>query len=324
MITRLSSPFSPSREKIPQENLHAAIIIIIFAASNLKRGQNAAGTLPAIFVPSLYRNHCITMPCRVSGNRPGASAFKSLTARSMVTFLCQNLNVMQTENRMGSPLGACLGENPPSFPMFSTCPQDAGIDEIGLRPLHGLYDGHHLGGGVEPVELKFFSQGNAKKITKCFDGTNNNIIFAASKHYCGQNAAGYRPAIFVPPLYRNHRITAPCRESGNRPGVLAIMYSTARSAVTFLCQNIIVMQRKQIAFPFTLLSWRETSCRILAMLCHSLEKLQDWKESENAWFSALCEERVTNQEVAAVAAGVCVGLPAILCIAGLVLEGGAL
>lgn len=60
------------------------------------------------------------------------------------------------------------------------------------------------------------------------------------------------------------------------------------------------------------------------MLSNSLQKLQGWKERENAWFSALCEERVTNQEVAAVAAGVCVGLPAILCIAGLVLEGGAL
>ena len=104
-----------------------------------------------------------------------------------------------------------------------------------------------------------------KKSSKSFGGMRKESIFAASKHYCGQNAAGNHPAIFVPPLYRNHRITAPCRESGNRPGVLAIMYSTARSAVAFLCQNIIVMQnQKQIGVPFTLVSAKAIYCRMLA------------------------------------------------------------
>ena len=82
--------------------------------------------------------------------------------------------------------------------------------------------------------------------------------------------------------------------------------------------NLMSMQKqKQIAFPFTLVTLGE-------ILSYSLQKWQDWKESENAWFTALCEEPVTNHEVLRTAAAVCVGLPAILCLAGLVLEGGAL
>jgi hypothetical protein len=148
-------------------------------------------------------------------------------------------------------------------------------------------------------------------------------IFAASKLKSGHNAAGNHPAIFVPPLYRNHRITMPCRESGNLPGVTAFEYLTARSMVTLFCQNSKVMNQKQIGVSFTLVSAKAIYCRMLAICCNSLQKLQDWKERENAWFSAMCQERVTNHEVLLTAAAVFVGLPGVLIIAGLVLGGGA-
>ena len=162
-----------------------------------------------------------------------------------------------------------------------------------------------------------------KKSSKSFGGMRKESIFAASKLTSGQNAAGNHPAIFVPPLYRNHRITMPCRESGNRPGGTTCKYLTARSMVTLFCQNLQVMNQKQIGVPFTLVSAKAIYCRMLAICCNSLQKLQDLKERENAWFSALCQERVTNHEVLVTAVAVCVGLPLILIIAGLVLEGGA-
>lgn len=162
-----------------------------------------------------------------------------------------------------------------------------------------------------------------KKSSKSFGGMRKESIFAASKLKSGQNAAGNHPAIFVPPLYRNHRITMPCRESGNRPGVTAFEYLTARSMVTLFCQNSKVMNQKQIGVSFTLVSAKAIYCRMLAICYNSLQKLQDWKERENAWFSALCQERVTNHEVLLTAAAVFVGLPVVLIIAGLVLGGGA-
>ena len=161
-----------------------------------------------------------------------------------------------------------------------------------------------------------------KKSSKSFGGMRKESIFAASNLNCGQNAAGNHPAIFVPPLYRNHRITTPCRESGNRPGALAVKSLTARSVVHF-CQILTVMNQKQIGVPFTLVSAKAIFCRMLAICCNSFQKLQDWKERENAWFSALCQERVTNHEVLLTAAAVFVGLPVVLIIAGLVLGGGA-
>lgn len=73
----------------------------IFAASNLNCGPNAAVlTRPAFFVAIPYRKLNTTTPCRESGNRPGASAVKSLTARSVV-FLCQKINCMTTNTFSG-------------------------------------------------------------------------------------------------------------------------------------------------------------------------------------------------------------------------------
>ena len=191
-------------------------------------------------------------------------------------------------------------------------------------------------GTAVPMPGKEISLSGEKKSQKSLDAMHNNIIFAASKHYCGQNAAGILPAIFVPPFYRNQRITAPCRESGNRPGVLAIMYSTARSAVAFLCQNIMQKQkqiaftRRKIALTFTLLNVnaillnvKETCSQILLILLNLARIGKEWKARENAWFSAWCQEPVTNIEVLRAAVGVLVGLPVALIIAGLVLGGGA-
>lgn len=74
--------------------------------------------------------------------------------------------------------------------------------------------------------------------------------------------------------------------------------------------------KKENVSAFTLLTWRE-------MFCHFLRKWQEWKSSENVWFTAWCGERVTNGECAATAIVVCLVFPAMLCLMGLVLEGGA-
>ena len=176
-----------------------------------------------------------------------------------------------------------------------------------------------------------------KKSSKSLDAMDNNIIFAASNYPCGQNAAGIHPAIFVPLSYRNQRITTPCRESGNRPGASARISLTARSVVTIFMSNYPMQKQKQIAFSrrkivltFTLLNVnaillkvKETCSQILLILLNLARIGKEWKARENAWFSAWCQEPVTNIEVLRAAVGVLVGLPFALIIAGLVLGGGA-
>ena len=84
-----------------------------------------------------------------------------------------------------------------------------------------------------------------------------------------------------------------------------------------------MQKQRQIGVSLTLVSVKEACCQIVAILCNSLQNFQDWKERENAWFSAWCQERVTNIEVLRAAMGVLVGLPVALIIAGLVLGGDA-
>lgn len=76
-------------------------IIAIFAASNLRSGSRCRRNNIRLFLCQLTsRENNITTPCRESGNRPGASASKSLTARSVV-FLCQILEVYEIRNIAG-------------------------------------------------------------------------------------------------------------------------------------------------------------------------------------------------------------------------------
>ena len=65
-------------------------IIRNFAPSNPICGQEAAEPRSRLFLchETLNNNH--TTPCQEPGNRPGALAYRSLTARSVV-LLCQNL-----------------------------------------------------------------------------------------------------------------------------------------------------------------------------------------------------------------------------------------
>lgn len=192
-------------------------------------------------------------------------------------------------------------------------------------------------GTAVPMPGKEISPSGEKKSQKSLDATHNNIIFAASNYPCGQNAAGIHPAIFVPLSYRNQRITTPCRESGNRPGASARISLTARSVVTIFMSNYPMQKQKQIAFTrrkialtFTLLNVnaillkvKETCSQILLILLNLARIGKNWQARENAWFSAWCQEPVTNIEVLRAAVGVLVGLPVALIIAGLVLGGGA-
>lgn len=67
-------------------------IIRTFAPSNLKCGQDAAAPQARLFLcQRTSRNNNHTTPCQEPGNRPGALAFESLTARSVV-FICQISN----------------------------------------------------------------------------------------------------------------------------------------------------------------------------------------------------------------------------------------
>ena len=278
-----SDNFFVSPRNFPPKNFGVSQRTTIFATSNLKRGMNAAGYYPAVFVPTLYWNHRITMPCRESGNRPGVLAIMYSTARSMVTFLCQNIIVMQIRKESGS-----------------------------VQPSGDVLHGRVL---RQPSRRSGAIRG--KKSPKNFGVSQKHVIFATSNQNSGHDAAGYPPAVFVPTLYWNHRITMPCRVSGNRPGVSAILNLTARSMVTFFMSNQNSMQiRKENVPAFTLLTWRE-------IFCHFLRKWQEWKSSENVWFTAWCGERVTNGECAATAIVVCLVFPAMLCLLGLVLEGGA-
>ena len=84
-----------------RKNLERTAESPIFAASNLSRGTNAAVLpRPAFFVATPYRKLITTTPCRESGNRPGAFAIKSQTARSVV-FLCLKINRMTTKSFSG-------------------------------------------------------------------------------------------------------------------------------------------------------------------------------------------------------------------------------
>ena len=84
-----------------RKNLDFVAAGCIFAASNLHSGPNAAVLLrPAFFVATPYRNISTTTPCRESGNRPGALASKSQTARSVV-FLCLKITSMTTRTFFG-------------------------------------------------------------------------------------------------------------------------------------------------------------------------------------------------------------------------------
>lgn len=163
--------------------------------------------------------------------------------------------------------------------------------------------------------LGVFFRRMVKKSAKSFGVVQKSAIFAASKLQMRYECRRKYPAIFVPSLYWIHRITMPCRVSGNRPGGLAFGALTARSMVTFLCQKQMQIRKENVP-AFTLLTWRE-------MFCHFLRKWQEWKSSENVWFTAWCGERVTNGECASTAIVVCLVFPAMLCLLGLVLEGGA-
>jgi len=78
-----------------------------------------------------------------------------------------------------------------------------------------------------------------KKSAKSFGGSVFIAIFAPSKLYCGADAAGLRSGVFCAPNFRERNITTPSRDAGNRPGVFAVKYLTARSVVS-LCQNFTV------------------------------------------------------------------------------------
>ena len=76
-----------------------------------------------------------------------------------------------------------------------------------------------------------------KKTGKSFGGSKIMLIFAASKLTCGAETAGITSSLFCTPTYRINGLTTPSRESGQRPGVTACKYLTARSVVS-LCQNL--------------------------------------------------------------------------------------
>ena len=76
-----------------------------------------------------------------------------------------------------------------------------------------------------------------KILAKSFGVSKIMLIFATSKLKCGAETAGITSSLFcIHTLLKNNRITTPCRESGNRPGVSAFEYLTARSVVS-VCQN---------------------------------------------------------------------------------------
>ena len=75
-----------------------------------------------------------------------------------------------------------------------------------------------------------------KKTGKSFGGSKIMLIFAASKLTCGAETAGITSSLFCTPTYRINGLTTPSRESGQRPGVTACKYLTARSVV-FVREN---------------------------------------------------------------------------------------
>lgn len=79
--------------------------LLIFAASNLRSGTDAAGFEASVFCATTYLGNNHTTPSPEPGNRPGVSASKNLTARSVV-LLCQNLeandNLNNSRIRSGS------------------------------------------------------------------------------------------------------------------------------------------------------------------------------------------------------------------------------
>ncbi len=168
---------------------------------------------------------------------------------------------------------------------------------------------------VSQVVVCVFPIVRRKKSPKSFGVSQRTTIFAASNQNRGTNAAGNIRLFLCHHFTGNRSITAPCRVSGNRPGAFAYRSLTARSAVLFYVKNYMQIRKENVP-AFTLLTWRE-------MFCHFLRKWQEWKSSENVWFTAWCGERVTNGECAATAIVVCLVFPAMLCLLGLVLEGGA-
>ena len=63
--------------------------LLIFAASKLQSGTDAAGFKASVFCTTTYLGNNHTTPSWESGNRPTDSALKFRTARSVV-LLCQN------------------------------------------------------------------------------------------------------------------------------------------------------------------------------------------------------------------------------------------
>ena len=59
----------------------------IFATSNLTSGTRTAGITSSLFCVPTYRILGVATPCPEPGNRPGVSASKNLTARSVVILL---------------------------------------------------------------------------------------------------------------------------------------------------------------------------------------------------------------------------------------------
>lgn len=73
-----------------------------------------------------------------------------------------------------------------------------------------------------------------KNIPESFGVSKIMLIFAASKLNCGMKTAGITSSLFCVHTYGINGITTPSPEPGNRPGVSAIEYPTARSVVSLL------------------------------------------------------------------------------------------
>ena len=67
----------------------------IFATSNLKSGMRTAGITSSLFCVPTYRIIGVATPCPESGNCPGVSALKNLTARSVVILLSKLISYEQ-------------------------------------------------------------------------------------------------------------------------------------------------------------------------------------------------------------------------------------
>ncbi len=78
--------------------------------------------------------------------------------------------------------------------------------------------------------MKYFRKKSGKSIVV----SKIMLIFATSKLKCGAEAAGSTSSPFCIHELINYGIATPSRESGQRPGVTALEYLTARSVVFFL------------------------------------------------------------------------------------------